>query len=468
MALAALALSSCSFIDDFDFEVADGAVPTDDGAVGDAGERPDGSERVDGGDPASCVDPCLSDATLDFGDVQGSGPLQWRYLNDTRSATGLTYGELALSTHYMAPAWTDATPPPAIVDCRDSIDGACATASGQLVLEADALAGGSDPVLGFTATEDASYIVVVDVLAVDGGPAAITISRTSRLDSIAVGELSAPGTVTGVVDLLEGERGLVTVAPVADPGGALSVGASVRVSRVIGESLADCELVMPFDTDDSLALGCSEGTLTEGMGFDDTTTASGPSTAHGGARAWGYRGKALQAVGESPDYSGDFTIQLWLLVDNLSLSEPAVYTDATASSAENASGVRLSLARESDDGLRSNVATAVYRFGMGGDLPPTDPSVFCDLDGICIGTIEGSIPALDEWHFYRIVRLADSDEVRFCIDGELVGTGFLDGDLDISPRVTPTVGSSGTSAMNSLEGAIDDVRIFSRALPCGD
>jgi len=464
VALAAALLTSCSFIDDFDFEVADGAVPGSDGAPDGGGEPSDGGSvdgpALDGGDPATCTDPCLSDAVLDFGDTQGSGPLEWRYLNDTRTVTGLTYGELAPSTHYMAPAWTDTTPPPAIVDCGESIDGECATASGTLVFEANALSGGSDPVLSFTATTDGSYVVVVDVVAVTGGPASVTISRTSRLDSIAVGRLTGPGAVTGVVDLLEGERGLITITPVADPGGAVSVAGNVRVSRFIGEALADCEMAATFDPADAFALGCSAGRLTEGPGTADSTPISGPSPAHREGRAWRYNARGLVASGLRPDYGGDFTVQLWMLVDNLSFDPPDVYSDTTVSSVEAAGGVRLRLDRDPD------VALATYVFGLTG-APPVDPSVTCAADGICTGTIAGAIPALDEWHFYRIVRRADLDEVRFCIDGELVGTAPLDGDLDISPGVDPKISSTGGSR-DALEGAVDDVRIFSRALPCGD
>lgn len=321
--------------------------------------------------------------------------------------------------------------------------------------------------LSFTAPNDGTYVVVVTVLSVDDGPASVMVSRTSRLDTVAVGELSGPGSVTGVVDLLAGERALVTVAPAADPGGSVSVGANVRVSRVIGaEPLEDCQLAATFPDESPFALGCSMNTLTEGGGTSDSTRSSGPSPAHGDGRTWARTARGLRAVGERMDYSGDFTIQLWLLVDSLEFDPPTVYSDTSRGSPELASGVALTLNRAVAVGP-PNVARASYVFPEPPMGPSDDPAISCSLEGICTGTIEAAIPALDEWHFYRIVRRADLDEIRLCIDGELVGSAPLDGDVDISSQTDLKLARF-DEFRDALIGSLDDVRVFSRALPCGD
>jgi hypothetical protein len=65
------------------------------------------------------------------------------------------------------------------------------------------------------------------------------------------------------------------------------------------------------------------------------------------------------------------------------------------------------------------------------------------------------------------VRDTEQDEVRFCVDGELVATGPLDGELDMTSGRNPVLGGFGFGLDPHFSGAIDELRIMRKALPCG-
>jgi hypothetical protein len=459
-----LTLGGCSFIDDFDFDIADGSVATDDGGAPDDGGQPrDGAipdmGGVDASAPAACTDPCLGDAADDFGTTQGAGALQWTYLQDERDPRGLDYSPLTAGVRHGAPAWTEGSPPPAIVSCGESSEEGCASAAGGLLFEADQPGDGGDPVLTFLAPDDGTYAVVADVRSAEGSPS-LTISRISRNDVVGTAVFSGSGSLTETVDLLEGERALIRVAPSTTPGGPASLSADIRVSRVVaGAPLADCQLAAVFSTDEELDLGCTSSSLTE-TGSVSTTSTTGPSGEYGTARVF-TSNASLEADGLRMDYTDDFTIQLWLRVDDLRDGDPFVFSDLVAAVPENAGGVNLVVRRES---AAPNDFEAQYAFPLPTDLP-TDPSISCEES--CRGSIVAPLPPLDEWHFFRLVRRTDADEIRLCIDGELVGTGWLDRDIEIPSPGDVKLGTTGVSSPR-LIGAVDDLRVFSRALPCGD
>lgn len=460
MAFGAVVLSSCSFIDDFDFEVADGGA-VDDAAIGDAGERPDGSEPVDGGpvdggDPDTCTDPCLGDAVLDFDTTQGAGSLAWSYLRDERDPEGLDYSPLTAGTLYDAPAWTDGTPPPAIVNCTGVTTAQCSVAPDALLFEANQPGDGSDPVLTFVAPSDGTYAVVADVTSVDG-MAELMVSRMSRHDVVNTASFSGPGSLTAAVDLLAGERSVIRVSPVSSAGGDVSLAARVRVSRAAASPLADCQLALTFE-DGGLEAGCEAPDFAE-TGATPTMIEPGPSDVHGGSRLFPETA-ALRAADHRNDYSEDFTLQLWARVDSLEAGDPFIYSDLVAVDSATASGINLVVRRDAGG---DHMFEVQYAFPFREDIP-SDGSVTCDT--ACRGSILVDMPPLGEWHFFRIVRDKDSEEFRVCIDGQQVGSGWLASDVELPSPGSPKLGTTGVGAPR-FEGAIDDLRVFSSVLPCG-
>lgn len=470
---ALLAGGGCSFIDSFDYEFVDGAVSSMDAGPGsDAGPRPDvpaidGGTDPDAGGPRSCAPPCLTDAILDFDpDTQGSGEYEWRYLKDTRGAVGLAYVELVPGEHAGLPAWTDSTPPPAIVACalHDGA-GACAGAADHLLVVPDqpGVSSGGDPVIAFTAPTSGTFVVTARLRA-RASDIQLLLSRNSRWDLVAVADIegSTSDAVSVLVELLAGDRLLVGARPAPGATSAEPGELEVRVSRYLdGEPLDACMFAARFATGDPLVDECGGHTLVNEGNPTPTSETPGPGAGYGAAREFP-EGAVMKATGARFDYSGDFTVQLWAKVTTNFDYETAIYADWSAANPSTAGGVALFI--DPDDGVgEEDIVTAGYLFPDPGGL--SDPDIECS-DGSCSGSIVSVRPPNGEWHLYRIVRDTAAEVVRFCIDGQEVGNAPLPGAIDVSNPHAPWLGSFNVLRDPSFVGAVDDVRIVRRALPC--
>jgi hypothetical protein len=81
--------------------------------------------------------------------------------------------------------------------------------------------------------------------------------------------------------------------------------------------------------------------------------------------------------------------------------------------------------------------------------------------GACL---RGSAPRDGEWHFYRVSRNATS--ISLCIDSVLQATDAGPASFDMTSDRKPHIGRNVTYNPAYFGGDIDEVRIFSRALPC--
>lgn len=469
-----LASSGCSFIDSFDYEFVDGgAGPADGGGAedgasgGDGGTENDGGAPGDGGGARSCTDPCLADAVLDFdGTSQGAGALGWRYLSDFRAEDGLAYGELAPGDYMGVASWTDGTPPVALVPCVGSAgSGPCAGITDRILMLADAPGDGGDPVLSVTATDAGTW--TVEVRHVESiGPVEMLVSRNGRADLVA-GPLAVSAseeTVSVPVDVLPGDRLFVTARPAAGAPGPVSAAVNVRVSRQLGAPpLEDCLFAARFAAEAPWEDECGGYALSNESvrGAEPTTETTAPAAWLGSARDFQHDA-LLRVLGARFDYSGDFTVQLWARVDRITHYDTTPYLDWSAADPATTGGITLQL----NPGTPDDIVSAEYLFRHATGL--SDPSLECGAGaGYCSGTIAAPLPPVGEWHFYRVVRDTAADVVRFCIDGRQVGTGVLPGDVDISNPRSPVLGTLDTiSSDPTFDGAVDDVRIFRRALPC--
>ena len=483
----------CSFIDDFDYEYRDGgledAVVVPDGEPLDADPPPvDGpldTGPLDIGTTDSgmawppCTGSCLGDGVADFSpDRQAAGMLQWRYLADTLDPLGLVFPELGAIRLYDAPAWggSGAESTPAIVACGESIVGNCGAAAGRLLFEATQ--GQSAPVLAFIAPADGTFLVELE-LTVVSGESTVSVGRNGRFDSVAVAALSAGDsrTLAVPIDLFAAERGVLRVVADATSDSA-SVAVNIRVSTMPGVlPLAACQLATRFEETAPLAVECTPERLTTNnlnirAGSAPTAPISGPAPVMGGARDFP-KGSALRLENVTTDYSGDFTVQLWAKVDSVPSFSTEIFHDWFG-----AGGTQIGL--EPQDvtgalgGVDIDVVHAAYLFER--PPPPFDESILhcnrgegacCDEDS-CFHHLVAPLGELSEWHFYRMVRIAALNEVRFCIDGEIAATGPLPGTMDISSGVDPKLGNLPISFdAPAFDGAVDDLRVISRALPCG-
>jgi hypothetical protein len=366
--------------------------------------------------------------------------------------------------------WTDTTPPPAIVRCLDHAGASeCAGIGDTLLMAADPrpMAGGGDPTLEATAPDDATLQVSVRSRAADGaagsGALELLVARNARSDLVALRRF-VPGTteesVLVPVEALAGDRLFVTVRPEA--GSAGPVGADVRISRYVeGPALGDCLFAATFDVPDPLVERCHDYEL-----LNEAETGKMPSDGTPSLVPWLGQardmplGSLIRVAGATLDYTGDFTVQMWVRIDSNGYFSTCIYSDWSAFDPATAGGVALSL--DPNDGAE---LTAGFIFPDGGSVP-SHPAITCS-GGSCTGSITAALPGLDEWHFYRIARSTNDAEVIFCIDGQEVGSAPLAGDADISAPRNPTLGTFDVISLDAtFDGAIDDVRILRRALPC--
>ncbi|MFW5921075.1 MAG: hypothetical protein ACOCUS_04490, partial [Polyangiales bacterium] len=355
VALLALA-GGCSAVTDFDFEFADGgAPPMDGGANADAGDAamdaktpPDAETdsgdddgggndawNDDGGLPPTCDAPCIGDAALDFDAETQRNP--WAYLQDDRSAAGVGYADLVAGVYDGAPAWTaSGAEPPTIVGCPLAPEVApCAGVAGYLLFVPDATEDdGSDPAIELAIDSPGIYNIDVRARMPDGTtatePVEILVSRTARpalLARRAFVPETTPTTFGAEATLLADERVVVTVRPDRATGPAPEpLAVNVRVTRVTDAALpGKCMLAVPFDTGaSSLADRCVGAEGTEESGATGSDADSPSPTRFGPARQLD-EGQTIAWDSLSLDYSGDFTIDLWIRTeDPLDLSATAL------------------------------------------------------------------------------------------------------------------------------------------------
>jgi hypothetical protein len=167
---------------------------------------------------------------------------------------------------------------------------------------------------------------------------------------------------------------------------------------------------------------------------------TGPSDALGNAISLA-EGEYLLPTGTAMDYSGSFTVQLWVAMMP-SWTGMTVYAD-WGSDPEIDGGVNLTL-----DSAGDFYATGLYGDGLFVEVSFAWPS-----DNA-------------RWHFVRLVRNADANTFRVCVDGVLKAGATLAGGIDLSPVTAPYLGRNVTYNPPYFIGSIDDVRVFNRALPC--
>jgi hypothetical protein len=151
----------------------------------------------------------------------------------------------------------------------------------------------------------------------------------------------------------------------------------------------------------------------------------------------------------SMDYSGDFTIQFWMKIED---EDPGAAQDwpweAIWSDIEcNAPG---GLVIGMNGGGRLGVD-----FCRPGDNC-TDPCGFI---------ANYPHPTDEAWHFYRLSRDTTANTIKLCQDGELKGMSALPGTMDLSSGELPTIATQ-FDQTPYMKGAIDDLRFYKRALPC--
>jgi hypothetical protein len=484
----AVALVGCSFIDDFsrfrftDGDEFDASVPDGsqfdagffDAAILDGGIAPDAPTRT-------CADPCQTDAIRDFSSsMQGHGPWEWRYLKDMRDPPGIDFRELVRGEYDGFPAWTETSPPPAIVSCAHADRGMCAGVGDRLLLvtEPPGVTDGGDPVLSASAPMTSTYRVSGTYRTPAGvsrtEPLELFVSRNTRHDmielrsfipSIHEGSFSVP------VDVVTGDQLLIGVRPALSSTLIAPIAFDVQISRDLERlPLADCLYLLTFDGDQPFIDRC-QGTLVDATG--PTSLVDSPSPNLRDARHIPY-GSALHSQPVSLDFREDFTVQMWVQIDAANDGDTVIYRNHSAEIPEHAGGVALfmNMNRVSSSAPRTISAVFMYVDPNRGANPNPDPNIECLAVGtepvfVCLGELTVEQPPLSSWHHYRIVRSTSSGSVSFCIDGVEVASASVPSEANLTSTASPVIGESLLGApTRRFGGALDDLRIIRRALPC--
>ncbi len=445
-ALVALVVGGCSALTDFDYSIGPAdAAPAAMDAGSDAGTSDGGADAAiatDAGSDAGvvlspCPAPCLGDLAAEYDPgTQGSGAVQWRYVADPRDRLGVVHPELP---------WDVATE--TFVMGAASI-GRCAEAgcpAGALLVTAPGDATEATPALELTATTTGTFRVGVAYAPMASGAMQFILSREHRADAVLTVDVldgAAPGLASREVFLALGDRLRVTVRSTAGDV-APRVALNVWIS---GPTPADaCLTSIDFDT--------WPAPMPQ-HGLYSVELNSPPTAPTMSATVDPALGSALRIAAaddswvrlvdsEEMDLSGDFTVQLWARREILGTGQ---YEAIVASPGVDAAvGLDGGLALLVDDTeTPPALELGVYRR---------------DTEDQIVRTIRFD-PGTD-WHFYRIVR--SGEVVQLCVDGARLVSAAAPGDY--TSTNTMRFGRFGTDGV-WFTGSIDEVRIFTEALPC--
>jgi len=405
-----------------------------------------------------CEGDCVMDLVEDFSTTQGTNGL--RYRADQRDSRGTDYADLVLSPTAFEgqQGWTSTDQPgPAIVRCADaSSSPSCAGLEDYLLLApGGAAAATQDAVLAFTLPETGSYRLQGQYRTPTGHPNVLgfraLFSRNARFDLTALNVLTPTAVAKPIEVELEGIAGDVFLFTLLSTGAASDAALAInfRLSRVPAADPGACQFATRLETN-TPSDECTGAVVT----VEDSTGGGSPApTSEASVPGLGLglvleRGWFLQTT-QAMDYSGDLSISFWGRHNNLAsgIGEPSMVSNHASSQL---GGILVYMER---------VPRTIWGcVSFGGD-------------GRCV-TLEVGQTSLDlaDWHYYRFVRDAQAKEISLCIDGQQTSEGTLALPSEASDLSAPTsvplqVGNE-DGAAPVFEGAIDDVRIFKRALPC--
>ncbi len=394
---------------------------------------------------SSCPAGCVGDAAADI----DGGRDVWRYVEDARNRTWAPM--TAASDGYVG-----AVAPNAIATCAANASAAACTAlPGALLVTTAGMAESADPAIEFTNTTTQIVQLSVRVFVPSGQPEQrVRLYRNSREDVLFTAP--APGGSTFeravTVDALAGDRFLVAIAPTA--GGAEQVGLHFYVNTTSDAFPQTCQLATSFTAAMGNNVENACGSLFNYREWDEPNAQSievAPQLIAGP-----YPELGMGADIPLPRYylgadviprAGDTTTQFWVRHDAFEstyagtafsdLDFDAPYGGLQIVFYDNAGNTMLEAA--TCTGLTDNTLEMVY----------------ADVE----------FPDDHAWHFVRVVHT--NGQVRVCVDGARLGSYALAmGEMQsqYAPRFGRNVVWNPRGAF--FDGAVDDLRVFTVALPC--
>jgi hypothetical protein len=396
----------------------------------------DGGGGDDGSVPVTCpADACLGDVAADFTNAQGGVNGHWRYLEDKRNRTWLT---MTPSGSGMIGAETGNR----IEPCTGSSAAGCRALGGALLVSSSGLT--ADPAIEYRSFESRVIQLALRVH-IDSTDQRVRLYRNSREDVLFTALASAGDTVmtTVTVDAIVNDKFLVALEPVAGPGTAAVQLFIIDAKTTFPQT---CQLAVPFTSISGNSVNdlCGGNALQYRSAETPTTPllTDDPFLKPNGAGyfepSFNYRG--TKALGRG----GDYTLQLWVRQDPLSTPPPSdawLFSDLDEN---NGGGL----------GLRLRYDVSPYQLEAA-VLTSTMPVTY-KYQGV-------SYQAPNLWHFVRVIFAGGV--MTMCLDGTRQASSSLAN--PISPNQPPSLGRNGIwDTLKYYTGSMDDVRVFSRALPC--
>lgn len=397
--------------------------------------------------PPRCADPCIADAVADYnGTLNGAGN-RWRYLDDHRNRT---WAAMALGSGGMTGAGSNA-----ITTCQASPGSAACTAlPGALLISSSGATSTADPAIEFTVPSPQVVQITLRVYVPAGGAdQQILLYRNSREDALIAQTAAAGKTLeqTIALDALAKDRFLLAVAPTAK--GAAGIGVQLFASGTGAVFPQSCQLALEFDGASGNALKdlCKDAEL-DSRNYDDTT---GNDTAAAlGLMAGPYAelgmgldlpsGRYLQGT-HVLDQTRDLTVQFWMLQRNQDTVGPSwPFSD---------------LDLDVGGGLGMGIQL------MAPVIPTLDATTSLDPMANTYIDTNATIGGQNVWQFLRVVHAGGTLSV--CLDGKLLASKAVPvGQLKTT--FPPYIGKNVVWAPAGAfyDGVIDDVRVFTGALPC--
>jgi hypothetical protein len=414
-------------------------------------------------DDATCGARCVADAAADFDGTPGGANQnnwRWRYLDDhrDRSWTAMSAsGDLEVAS---------AETSNRITTCAAHPDEpACEALPHALLVSTTGGGSQADPAIELTAPARTRTVIQLSVHAfVPSGEAqTIRLYRNSREDVLFTGTATAGVGLqhTIILDALDRDRFLVAVEPTGK--GATGVGLHLFASTDPAEFPSSCQLALPFETTTGPVDGIESDTedlcgKTTATHYDYPTQVTplpsmfarepGPFQELGSAASI-TQNRFLERMG-ALDWSGDVTLQLWTKLRSVS-SDPNRAWLFSDQDPDTGGGFGISIVPGSGNAASLDVTAC------------TDSTA----RPVQFGDAVIPYPDYTSWHFVRVVRAGGSLSV--CMDGlPVMAHPLLSGlPTGLTTSHSPDLGKIDLPATEAyFDGAIDDVRVITGALPC--
>lgn len=391
---------------------------------------------------SSCTAPCVGDGGGDFDGTPTGKTMRWRYLEDHRDRTWT-----AMTSDGSGGFMGTADNNNAITVCTPQrSEHACMSLPGALLVSAAGATAAADPAIELTTPSNQVVQVSLKVAVPPGAfEQTVRLYRNSREDVLYTA-VAQPGTTleaSVTIDALAAERILFALAPTAM--GDQYVGVQLFVSGTGAAFPKDCQLALSF----SSAMGNVVDNLCGGdFTSTDYNTGDTPPTLAAGPFA-----EQGMAADIAPDkyYVGtnlalrnaDSTLQFWLRHDMLVPTYSAwPFSDLDL---DNGGGLGVVLYDQNGLQLEVNTCTSPNPLAFGGDRVP--------------------YPTDGKWHFVRVVQKGSI--VNVCLDGTKQFS-FAADPGKLASTFRPHLGRNvvWTPSGAFYDGGLDDVRIFTGALPC--